>query len=491
MAPVERLSGLDAAFLALEQHNTHLHVMATLVLDPGPSGFTADTLRARIAERIANVAPLRRKVVTVPLQIHHPVWWDVEPDLDVHVREATLPSPGSVRELATFTANVAAQPLDRDRPLWEMWVVEGLEHGHVAIVAKIHHACIDGIAGVEIMAHLLDLEPVAPPAPITATPMHSRAVRADAPIAEPVTLDDEIVDEDVRDRPSDATLLRSAVDELVAQPMRLVHALRNLAGAAVRMIDKAEHPDRPSTALPLRAPRTSLNRPLSADRAIAFSSLPLDDVKLVRRAFGATVNDVLLAVTSGALRRWFEAYSEIPASPLVVGIPTSVRSIDERGAMGNRFSAWFVHMALAEPDPVARLKAISAQTEHAKDLHEEFGSEAMHRWAELLSPAAYPPVTRLYRTLGASMRPIVNVVCSNIPGPRFALYCTDARVVACYPFGPIFDGTGLNLTMLSYLDEVGVGIIGCADAVPGIDDLAAALPEALGELVKLASQVQR
>jgi len=124
---------------------------------------------------------------------------------------------------------------------------------------------------------------------------------------------------------------------------------------------------------------------------------------------------------------------------------------------------------------------------HAKELHDEFGSDALHHWAELLSPAAYPPVTRLYRSLGARMRPLANVVCSNVPGPRFPMFCTDGRVVACYPFGPVFDGTGLNLTMLSYLDTVGVGIIGCADSVPGIDDLAAALPDALGELVKAAA----
>jgi WS/DGAT/MGAT family acyltransferase len=243
--------------------------------------------------------------------------------------------------------------------------------------------------------------------------------------------------------------------------------------------------------MPFRAPSTALNRPISSDRSVAFSAIALDDVKLVRRAFGATVNDVLLAVTAGGLRRWYERYSEVPGSPIVAAIPTSVRTLDERGAMGNRFSAWFVHLALSEPDPVQRLRAISHQTSHAKSIFDEVGSNSLHHWAELLSPAAYPPVTRLYRSLGARMRPLANVVCSNVPGPRFPMYCTDARVVACYPFGPVFDGTGLNLTMLSYLDQVGVGIIGCADSVPGIDDLANALPDALAELVKAASASAR
>lgn len=475
MTTVERLTGLDAAFLALETSEVHLHVCATLVIEPGPNGFTADTLRQLIAERLDRVPPFRRKVVTIPMQIHHPVWWEVEPDLDDHVRAATLPGPGGAAELAAFTAQIASEPLDRDRPLWEMWVVDGLEHDHVAIVAKIHHACIDGVAGVEIMAQLLDIGPT----PLEGT-YDRNATRRLAAVPD--------VDEDaLRERPSDASLVRSAIDELTAQPMRLVRALRNLAGAAVRVIDKIEHPERPSTALPFRAPATPLNRAISPDRTVSFSALPLDDVKMVRRAYGATVNDVLLAVTAGALRRWFERYADVPDAPLVAAIPTSVRTLDERGAMGNRFSAWFVHLALSEPDPVARLKAISGQTVHAKELHDEFGSDALHHWAELLSPAAYPPVTRLYRSLGARMRPLANVVCSNVPGPRFPMYCTDGRVVACYPFGPIFDGTGLNLTMLSYLDTVGVGLIGCADSVPGIDDLAAALPDALGELVKAAA----
>jgi len=481
MTTVERLTGLDAAFLALETTETHLHVCATLVIEPGEQGFTADTLRRLVADRLDRVPPFRRKVVTIPMQIHHPVWWDAEPDLDVHVQAATLPGPGGAAELAAFTAQVAGVALDRDRPLWEMWVVDGLEHDHVAIIAKIHHACIDGVAGVEIMAQLLDIVP-------TALAPESEAPRSRALTVVPqVPLVDDIPEGDFRTRPSDAALVRSAIDELTAQPMRLVRALRNLAGAAVRIIDKVEHPNTPSTALPFRAPSTALNQAISAERTVAFSALPLDDVKTVRRAFGATVNDVLLAVTAGALRRWFDQYSEIPNSPLVAAIPTSVRSLDERGAMGNRFSAWFVHLALSEADPVARLRAISEQTVHAKSLHDEVGSEAMHRWAELLSPIAYSPVTKMYRAVGARIRPIANVVCSNVPGPRFPMYCTDARVVACYPFGPIWDGTGLNLTMLSYLDTVGVGIIGCADSVPGIDDLAAALPDALAELMKAAS----
>jgi diacylglycerol O-acyltransferase len=477
MTSDNRLTGLDAAFLGLETAESHLHVLATLVLEPGERGFSVDHLRALVASRLDRVPPFRQRVVHVPMRMHHPVWWDVEPDLDVHIQSATLPAPGGEAELAEFTASVASQPLDRDRPLWELWCVDGLETGHVAIIAKIHHACIDGVAGVEIMAQLLDIEPTALPASAFA-----RIKLSVVPEEQPEPL--------IESKPSDTALVRGALDDLSAQPVRLLRALRNVMRASTLVLDRIEHRGTSSAALPFMAPSTMINRPISADRSVAFAELPLDDVRMVRKAFGATINDVLLATTAGALRRWFHHYSDIPEAPLVAAIPTSVRTLDERGSMGNRFSAWFVHLALNEADPEARLRAIQVQTQRAKSLHDDIGSEALHRWAEVLSPLAYGPAKRAYRALGARIRPLANVVCSNVPGPRFPMYCTDAQVVACYPFGPVFDGTALNLTMLSYLDTVGVGIIACSETVPGIDDLAIGLADSLGELVKIASQHQ-
>ena len=461
---MQRLTGLDAAFLALETPSTHMHVMATMVLDPSdtPGGFTVDTMRRLIADRLPRLEPFRRRVVDIPFGVHHPVWIeDPDFDLDYHVRRAALPAPGGMNELAELTAEIAGRQLDRRRPLWELWVVEGLEHGHVAIIAKMHHAAIDGVLGVDLMTEIFDLEPNPQPKPREELPKPERL-------------------------PSDAELLVGAMTSIARQPLRMVRAARNLARSATRVVQRLR--EQPVNAgVPLTAPPTPLNGVLTPHRRVTFASVPLADIKDVKSAFGVTVNDVVLAVCAGALRRFLDARGNVPDKPLLAAIPASVRGRDERGVMGNRVSAMFATLATQLDDPVDRLFAARDVMSGAKQVHEDIGGNTLHEWAEVAAPVMFSRGMRLYERLVQGRHPpIVNLIVSNVPGPSFPLYCAGARLVSLFPLGPVLAGTGLNITVLSYLDDVGFGLIGCREIVPNIDDIAAAVPDALAELVKAA-----
>jgi diacylglycerol O-acyltransferase / wax synthase len=462
---MQRLTGLDAAFLALETPSTHMHVMATMVLDPSeaPGGFTVDSMRKLIAERLPRLEPFRRRVVDVPFGLHHPVWVeDPDFDLDYHVRRAALPAPGGFDELAELTAEIAGRPLDRRRPLWELWVVEGLEHGYVAVIAKMHHAAIDGVLGVDLMTEIFDLEQHPPPKP---PPEH-------VPAPERV--------------PSDAELLVGAMTSIARQPLRAYRAVRNLTRSAVRVVQRIRS-EPVSAGVPLTAPPSPLNGVLTPHRRVAFATVPLADVKEVKQAFGVTVNDVVLAVCAGALRRYLELRGEVPDKALLAAIPASVRTQDERGAIGNRVSAMFATLATQLDDPVDRLFAAREVMSGAKQVHEDIGGNTLHEWAEVAAPVLFSRGMRLYeRVLEGRHPPIINLIVSNVPGPSFPLYCAGARLVSLFPLGPLLAGTGLNITVLSYLDSVGFGLIGCREIVPNIGEIAAGVPDALAELLKAA-----
>jgi diacylglycerol O-acyltransferase / wax synthase len=462
---MQRLTGLDAAFLALETPSIHMHVMATMVLDPSdaPGGFTVDSMRKLIAERLPRLEPFRRRVVDVPFGLHHPVWVeDPDFDLDYHVRRAALPAPGGSDELAELTAEIAGRPLDRRRPLWELWVVEGLEHGYVAVIAKMHHAAIDGVLGVDLMTEIFDLEQHPPP---KSPPEH-------VPAPERV--------------PSDAELLVGAMTSIARQPLRAYRAVRNATRSAVRVIQRFRS-EPVSAGVPLTAPPSPLNGVLTPHRRVAFASVPLADVKEVKQAFGVTVNDVVLAVCAGALRRYLELRGAVPDKALLAAIPASVRTEDQRGGIGNRVSAMFATLATQLDDPVDRLFAAREVMSGAKQVHEDIGGDTLHEWAEVAAPVLFSRGMRLYeRVLEGRHPPIINLIVSNVPGPSFPLYCAGARLVSLFPLGPLLAGTGLNITVLSYLDSVGFGLIGCREIVPNIGEIAAAVPDALAELLKAA-----
>jgi diacylglycerol O-acyltransferase / wax synthase len=461
---MERLTGLDAAFLALETPTSHMHVMAAMVLDPSevPGGFNVDTVRGLIGERLPRLEPFRRRVVEVPFGVHHPVWVeDPDFDLDYHVRRAALPAPGGVQELAELTAEIAGRQLDRRRPLWELWVVEGLEHGYVGVIAKMHHAAIDGVLGVDLMTEMFDLESAPEPKSPEALPERERV-------------------------PSDIELLLGAVTSIARQPLRMYRAARNLTRSAVRIVQRVRAGP-VSAGVPLTAPPSPLNGVLTPHRRVALTSVPLADVKEVKRAFGVTVNDVVLAVCAGALRRFLDRRGTIPDRPLLAAIPASVRTADERGVMGNRVSAMFATLATQLDDPVDRLFAAREVMGGAKLVHDDIGGNTLHEWAEVSAPLLFSRGMAFYeRVLQGRHPPVINLVVSNVPGPSFPLYLAGARLVSLFPLGPVIPGTGLNVTVLSYLDTVGFGLIACREIIPNLDDIADAIPDALAELVKAA-----
>jgi WS/DGAT/MGAT family acyltransferase len=273
---------------------------------------------------------------------------------------------------------------------------------------------------------------------------------------------------------------------IARQPLNVFRAARNLTRAAVRVVRRLRT-EPVSAGVPLTAPPSPLNGVLTPHRRVALTTVPLTEVKEVKQAFGVTVNDVVLAVCAGALRRYLDRRGRVPDKALLAAIPASVRTEDERGVMGNRVSAMFATLATQLDDPVDRLFAAREVMSGAKLVHEDIGGNTLYEWAETAAPVLFSRGMQLYeRLLEGRHPPIINLIVSNVPGPTFPLYCAGARLMSLFPLGPLLAGTGLNITVLSYLDAVGFGLIGCREIVPDIDAIAAAVPDALAELVKAA-----
>ena len=447
-----------------------MHVMGVAVLDPTDAAdFDFGRTRDHLIERLPLIPPFRRRLVHVPFGLHYPVWVeDPHFDIDYHLQRAAIPAPGGQRELAEFAASVAGRALDRSRPLWEMYYVEGLEGGKVAVISKVHHSAIDGLSGVDIMAHLFDLD--AAPEP-----------RLDVALA-PDWQPDHV--------PNDAELLGYAVMSMVRQPIRMVKTARKVAGSATKIVARVRSTDN-KAALPMTAPKLTMNGTITPHRKIAFASVDLADVKRVKDVANVKVNDVVLAIATGALRNYFIDRGELPDRPLVVSIPTSVRTDEQANTMGNRVSSMFASLPVHIADPLERLQHIHEAMLQAKDMHEEIGAQTLQDLAELASPAMLSSVMRLATSLKLTERfaTIHNAVISNVPGPPFPLYLAGARLVSMHPLGPIFDGAAMNLTVISYLDAIDFGFIACRELVPDLEALSAYVPDALRELSKLVDAI--
>jgi diacylglycerol O-acyltransferase / wax synthase len=481
---METLQGIDAMFLALETGTSHLQVGVVLVLD-APEGrrslFSTDTRYAQIRrvfeQRVHLVRPLRQRAVPVPLGLYQPVWLDdPEFDLDDHVHRASVPEPGGPDELADVVADFMARALDPGRPLWEMVVVEGLAGDRTAVVVKLHHAILDGVSGASLLGAFLDLSP------------RGRAIPFPAERWDPEPI------------PSSVALLRHAAGGLARQPEVARDTLRRAVEAIVGVTghnrELAERGSMPPPA-PFSAPRTSLNGNLSSRRRFATVKVPLDDVKLVRRAFGGTVNDVLLTAIAGAVRGLLEERGERPDGPLVGFVPVSTRpagagrpggpSAPDSAAdvaLGNRVSAMLVSLATDVDDPVERLRAIAAASGAAKAQEALLGGDLLEDLARMAVPAVSARVVRWAAGLRLFDRlpPMFNLVASTVPGPDFDLWCAGSRVAALYPVGPITEGVGLNVTAMSYRGTVYFGLLGCRRLVPDVRRLADLVDDELGAL---------
>jgi len=490
---VPRLAGLDGAFLALESPTTHLHIMGAMVFDPAevPGGIGFARIRSLVAERLPLVPPFRMRMVEVPFGLQHPTLVE-DPgfDLDYHVRRASLPSPGGTAELTALVADLAARPLDRTRPLWEFHVVEGLEGGRFALVSKVHHAIVDGVSGAEVLAAFVDPTP---------DPTHRRPFAADAVARRPRrTGGPEPAPPDggpwtPPGLPGDLERIRGSLGALPGQFDAAARTIVRTVQTARTLAARRRDLTGPLPPAPFQAPRTSINGAISAHRRVAFADLPLDGVRRVAAVFGGTANDVVLAVTSGALRVLFAGRAEAPDSSLVALVPVSVRTTEERGALGNRVSAMLVSLATGVDDPVARLGRIRQGTADAKEQCRSVGPDVYSAWADAAFPAVATRLARLVTNLRVfdHVAPLFNLVVSNVPGPDVPLFLAGARMTSLHPIGPILEGVGVNVTVFSYLDSVHVGVQACRDLVPDVDVLARAMEEALDELVAEADRRDR
>jgi WS/DGAT/MGAT family acyltransferase len=462
---MQRLSGLDASFLSLETPSSHMHVASLGIFDPKdvPGGVSIESVIEIYSQRLHLAPPFRRRLAEVPFGLHHPIWVE-DPDFDIqrHVRHTAIPQPGGTRELSNLVGRLVALPLDRSRPLWEIWLIEGLQDGNVGLLSKVHHAAIDGASGNELIVALLDLSP---------------EVQVHVP-------EQEWVPDHV---PTDIELLGYAANSLARQPVRVARSLARTASAAlaVRRHGQETESDHLPPA-PFSAPRTSFNTALTPARSYAFTSVDLPTVKAVKAKAGCTVNDVVLALCSGALRKYLGDHGEILDSSLVAMVPMSVRTEDEKNTGGNKVSSMLTTLASDIDDPLERLAAISESMRNSKEQQKAIGADTLQQWAEYAAPAVLGSAARLYSRMkwADRLRPLFNVTISNVPGPPFPLYSAGARLLANYPVGPIIDGTGLNMTVMSYLDQLDFGLLACPDVFNDVWELADDLHAALAELVK-------
>jgi WS/DGAT/MGAT family acyltransferase len=480
---MRQLTSLDAQFLALESSNQTGHVAGLAILDPSSKEngeLTFQDICRLMEERLPLLPPLRWRLVEVPFGLDYPYWLD-DPDfdLDFHVRELALP-PGATRDkLADQVARIVSRPLDRARPLWELYLIHGLEDGQKALLTKIHHAVIDGLSGAEIMGVLFDLAPEG----------------RELPDAQANGVDR---------RPTELEMLTRGLMGLPRYPLRVLRslprALPNLdeapvfstlpgAGLVAKVTDRLTRPisSRETGVLAhttYKAPKTRFNGRISPHRRFVFGQLDLDEVKAVKNKHRCTVNDVVVSICAGAVRSWLLKHDDLPADPLVVQIPVSVRTDEQMGTYGNRIMLMSAPFFTNEPNGVRRLekthRALAAMKEHHRALPAELLQDTNH----FIPPAVFARAARAtfaISTSGAG-RPTWNLVVSNVPGPQFPLYCAGARLVAHYPVSVITDGMGLNMTVMSYDGHMDFGIVADRDQMPDLWSLMDRLQDSLEEL---------
>jgi diacylglycerol O-acyltransferase len=471
---VEQLNGVDTTFLNIETTTQQGHVGGIAVIDPStaPDGWGFETVRKVIEERIHLLPPYRRRLLTVPLGLDHPYWVE-DPgfDLDFHLRHIAVPAPGGPEEVATLVARIHERPLDRTRPLWEMYIIEGLAGGKVASYTKLHHAAIDGISGAEILTILLDPSPegrdVPPPGP-----------REFDEIPGPLALLRRTAVNTLR---SPAKAVRMGYELIRSIPaLRPLQALPALVGIGT---GREEVLSRPS----LIAPHTVFNEPLSAHRRWAYGDIEFARVKAVKDAFGTTVNDVVLTITAGAVRRWLVDRAALPDRSLQAMVPISIRAAGQEGDIGNRVSAMISPIGTHLEDPVERLAFVHETMAIAKETHNAVPATILSDFAQFAPPAVAARAARVVFDHGLAGRfTPFNLVISNIPGPQIPLYLAGARLEGHYPLSTIVDGSALNITLNSYLGRLCFGIITDRELV---DDVWVMLDAVDKELTELEARI--
>ncbi len=473
---MQQLTGLDAAFLAMETSSVFGHVGSVCVLDTStaPEPLTLERLTALIADRLHLIPPFRRRLVEVPFGLDQPYWIE-DPgfDIEYHVRELALPSPGDDKQLAEQAARLHARPLDRDRPLWELYLIHGLSGGRLAIYTKVHHAAIDGVSGNDILSAVLDLTP------------EGRPVEAPPPWRCDV-------------KPGSLQMLARSAVSLSGHPVRaarigydLWRSVPALAAGpglpSLAAVDRLLRRSSNSAVLPgsggLRAPATPFNKAISPHRRWAFCTVPLAEVKAVKNRHGGTVNDVVMALSTGALRRWLIDHDALPDAPLVAAVPVSIRTEAQKGTAGNQVSTMIAPLPTQLGDPLARLQACQTAMRAAKEQHGALPATLLADIGQFAMPALAGQAARLAARVRLLERinPF-NLFISNVPGPDLRLFYGGCRLLAYYPLSAIADGQGLNITVMSLDGGMHFGLIADRELVPDLDAMAGYLAEELALL---------
>ncbi|MDX6723360.1 MAG: diacylglycerol O-acyltransferase / wax synthase [Solirubrobacteraceae bacterium] len=462
-AHLERLTALDAAFLHLERASTHMHVGA-VVLFGGPPP-RRDELLAVLRSRLHLLPRYRQRLTFPPGFTRRPLWAD-DPafDLERHVRRAELPPPGAETALLDLTARIWSEPLDRSRPLWELWLVDGLAGGRFALVLKTHHAMIDGMAGVDLARLLFDA--------VRAPADDASAGAGDAWSPAPEPTRGALLATGARGALRAAAQAAAVAARALARPRTSLRATRAAASGLGAVIRLVAH----------RAPRTPLNVPIGTHRRYAVVRADLADVRLVKDAFGGTVNDVLLAVVAGALRTWLrERGVRTEGLDLHALVPVSIRAEHERGAMGNRLTVMRGSLPVEIEDPIPRLRAVRGAMEGVKASGQAGGVKALTGLGGLAPPA----ILALAARLAVSPR-LFNAIVTNIPGPQAPLYLLERELLDVFPVAFLPRDHALAVAIASYNGRIGFGLLGDRDALPDIDVLARGIESALAELVEEA-----
>jgi diacylglycerol O-acyltransferase len=472
---MRQVDDLGLMYLAAENARVSTHTAALITLLD--ERLTVGRLRDVVRERLPQLPAFRWRLVKVPFGLDRPYWVETDLDLDYHVREIALPRPGDDDQLREQVARIFSRPLDRSRPLWEMYLIQGLTDGRAAVLTKVHHAVADGLAGAQIVTTLTDAEPD-PPRP---------EALALSPAPPP---------------PTSASMLGRGLAGALRQPWRALSGVpailsgldelpvfgtlpgARLVGTATALVRRRRRHTPVN-----RAPRTSFNRTISQHRRIGITTLMLDDVKFVKNHFAVSVNDVVMAIAAGALRRWLLDHDELPAQPLTAVVPVSLRG-SRSSAFGNDLSAVVVPIPTDVDDPIVRLStARAAMLTALRDLGTT-APDALVDTIRMVPPVLLAQITQLLTRLNAwaPLLPAMNVNISNVPGPRHPLYLAGAKVESLVPLAGITDGLGLNITVMSYCDRIHVGVVADRDQVPDVQRMADWTADELAVLVKIAGR---
>lgn len=459
---MQRLSALDSEYLYMESSASLMHAASLVIIDPssadGPFEFAK--LHEVYEQRLDLSPAFRRRVVDVPMDLHHPIWIE-DPDFDLewHLRHVAVPRPGGMEELYELIGELVSIPLDRTRALWETWIIEGMNDGRIAILSKVHHAATDDLSDQELMTTILDVTPEIEPVDPPAEPWKPERV------------------------PNDLEMLGHAMGALLRSPSQLISTARRTVETTFHLNSGNDDDYMVDTPSPVIAPASSLNGAITGRRSFVTTCVPFAQVKAVKDALDVTVNDVVLAMCGGALRAYLDASGEKPERSLVAMVPVAVR-FDEGSEPDSFLSSMLTPLATDLDDPLERIAAIHETLIATRSRCDTISAEALQSWPDFAAPTMARRAARFYSRMRWSdhEQPLFNLTISNVPGPPFPLYVTGAEVHAAYPVGSIFDGCGLNITVMSYLDRLDFSILTCPDLISDNTLIADALSASLDQL---------